>query len=92
MKWIQSIKQTGNLLLDGGLFICDSHFDENCFENDLREKLHFLKNIPKFLNTGQKWYPQNHPVRNNGPLKIFLKIVFFQNEKFLNAEYTTTLK
>ena len=54
MKWIQSIKQTGNLLLDGGLFICDSHFDENCFEKDLREKLHFLKNIPRFLNTGQK--------------------------------------
>ena len=54
MKWIQSIKQTGNLLLDGGLFICDSHFDENCFEKDLREKLHFLKNIPKILNTGQK--------------------------------------
>ena len=32
MILIQSIKQTGNLPLRGGFFICDSHFDESCFE------------------------------------------------------------
>ena len=36
MKWIQSIKRTENLPLDGGLFICDFRFDESCFERDLK--------------------------------------------------------
>ena len=38
IKLIQSIKQTGNLAnlpSQGGFFICDSHFDESCFESNL---------------------------------------------------------
>ena len=29
MKWIRSIKQTGNLPMYGGFFLCESHFDES---------------------------------------------------------------
>ena len=29
MKWIQSIKRTGNLPFYRGFFICNSHFDES---------------------------------------------------------------
>ena len=36
----------------------------------------FLKILPKCLNAGQKWYPQNHPVRNTGLLKILKKLSF----------------
>ena len=36
MKWLQSIKRTGKLPSDAGFFICDSHFDESCFERDLK--------------------------------------------------------
>ena len=36
MKWIQSIRQIGNLPLDGGFFKCDSHFNKSCFERDLK--------------------------------------------------------
>ena len=36
MKWLQSIERAGKLPSDGGFFICDSHFDESCFERDLK--------------------------------------------------------
>ena len=32
MKWIQSIKRTGNLPLQVKFLKCDSHFDESCFQ------------------------------------------------------------
>ena len=34
MKWIQSIKRTGNLPSHVGFFICNSHFGKSCFERD----------------------------------------------------------
>ena len=34
--WIQSIKRTGNLTSHGEIFICNSHFDESCFERYLK--------------------------------------------------------
>ena len=31
-----NIKRTGNLPSDEGFIICDSNFDETCFERDLK--------------------------------------------------------
>ena len=52
MKWIQSIKRTGNLPLQGKLFICDSHFDESCFQDkdNKRFKNNNTFSVMSFLN------------------------------------------
>ena len=36
MKWIHTIKRTGTLQSHGTFFIRDSHFNESCFERDLK--------------------------------------------------------
>ena len=36
MEWIQSIKQTRNLLLNGAILKGDPRFNESCFEKHLK--------------------------------------------------------
>ena len=48
MKWIQSIKRAGKLPSVGGFFICDSHFDESCFEVDFKVIILVLLCLFKF--------------------------------------------
>ena len=44
MKWIESVKQTGNLPSDGGgFFISYSHFHGSCFERGLKIIIPLLK-------------------------------------------------
>ena len=45
---MQNIKRTGKLRSDGGFFICDSHFDESCFEVDLKVIILVLLCLFKF--------------------------------------------
>ena len=39
-------------------------------------KLHFSENPQRFLKTRQNLYQQDHPLRNNGPLKKWKIYVF----------------
>ena len=40
------------------------------------EKLHFLESTLKCLKIGQKWYPCDLPIRNNGSLKFWTNLLF----------------
>ena len=38
-KWLQNIKREGKLPKDENFFICSSHFEESCFQRDLKVNL-----------------------------------------------------
>ena len=38
-KWLQNIKREGKLPQDESFFICSSHFEESCFQRDLKVNL-----------------------------------------------------
>ena len=38
-KWLQNIMQEGKLPQDESFFICSSHFEESCFQRDLKVNL-----------------------------------------------------
>ena len=54
MKWIQSIKWTGNLPSEGGFITCDYRFDKKCFERDWKITILVLLWVLNFVSACMK--------------------------------------
>jgi hypothetical protein len=39
LKWLHNIRREGKLPKDASFCICSAHFEESCFERDLKVKL-----------------------------------------------------